>query len=240
MKAGKLKLAAFLGTSLLLSGTFAAGRADPTDAALERRIPDTKFESTPFSETIDYLRDIGGINLHVNWAALEAAGIDKSVPLTFRLRNASARKVLETILREAGAGNKLAYEVDDGMLEISTQEEMDKHLVTAVYDIKDLMFQPLNAGDPPDLQFQLEPVTRGGGGGSGSDIFGGTGGGANTSQNQTPEQKGQAIVDLIQSMIRPEIWDKAGGPGSIRYFNGALIVSAPKSVQALIGPAVHE
>jgi len=49
----------------------------------------------------------------------------------------------------------------------STQEELDKHLVTQVYDIREPDVQiPLDAGQPPELQFQLEPVTRGGGGGS--------------------------------------------------------------------------
>lgn len=234
----RTKLTLLVAAIGLLLPTAGAGRPDPVDIALGRRIADVKFESTPFSDALDFLRDAGGINLRVDWKALEAAGIDKTVPVTFRLRNAPARKVLDTLLREAGAGNTLAYEVDDGLLEISTQEEMDKRLVTEVYDIRDLLFKPLDAGDPPEIEFQLEPVTRGGGGGSGSTLFGNSGGGAGEQNNTTPEAKGEEIAAIIRALIRPEIWDTNGGPASIRFFNGTLIVSAPRSVQELIGPSI--
>ena len=42
-------------------------------------------------------------------------------------------------------------------------------------------------------------------------------------------------------MVRPTIWKENGGPATMRYFNGKLIVTAPQSVQEMIGgPAPSE
>jgi hypothetical protein len=65
---------------------------------------------------------------------------------------------------------------------------------------------------------------------------------SNTSSQpkETSDQKGQELVDLIKSVIRPSIWNDAGGPASIRYFNGKLIVTAPVSVHEAIGGPVSD
>lgn len=232
-----VRLARFVAPVALLA--LMAARAPDADDALDTRIPTVRFDATPLSDAIDFIRDAVKANIQVDWKTLEAAGIDRSTPVTFHLRSITARKALDTILREAGAGAKLAYDVDENTVEITTQEESDKKLVTEVYDVRDLQFQPLDAGQAPNIQFQLDAVTRGGGGGgNGGSLFpGGTNNAANN--ERTPEQQGAELADIIQTLIRPEIWLPQGGPASIRYFNGTLIVSAPRSVHELIGPAVR-
>ncbi len=42
-------------------------------------------------------------------------------------------------------------------------------------------------------------------------------------------------MDLIEAIIDPDIWKDAGGTASIRYFNGMLVITAPRSVQEAIG-----
>ena len=44
-----------------------------------------------------------------------------------------------------------------------------------------------------------------------------------------------AIIAAITSSVRPEIWKQNGGAASIWFFNGNLIITAPRSVQAAIG-----
>lgn len=227
----------------LAAAVWSAGAAprDEASVALDRRVPEVKFDAVGLSDAIDFLRDIGGLNLRVDWKTLEAAGIDRTTPVTFYLRNVSVRKALDTILREAGSGQKLAFEIEEGVIEVTTQEKADQILTTEVYDIRDLMFTPLDAGDPPEVEFQLEAVERGGGGGGGgSGLFGGNGGGGQGQQQATtPDQKGLEIVELITALIRPEVWQVNGGTATIRYFNGTLIVSAPRSVHELIGTPVR-
>lgn len=216
----------------------AFAQTDP-EAALNRRIPEVAFDATPLGDALDTLRDTAGINLRVDWKALENAGVDRAAPVTFRLRNVTVRKALDMLLREAGAGTKLAYEIDDGLVEVTTQEVADARLVTMTYDVRDLLFRPLDAGAPPQLEFQLEPVERGGGGGGGGNLFPGAGGQGQGAGDVPPAQRGQELVELITSSIRPDIWNVNGGPASVRFFNGLLIITAPRSVHDLIGTPVQ-
>lgn len=230
--AGVLGLGGFGGV-----GGVALGR-DEADFSLGRRVPEARFEPATLADAIDFLRDVGGLNIRVDWGVLERAGVDRTTPINLRLRNLTARRVLEAVLREAGAGAKLTYEIDDGVIEITTQEEADRRLVVEVYEVRDLLFTPLDAGRAPEVQFQLDAVTRGGGGGSGGNLFGGSSSGGQT-EDKTPDQRGEELAQLIMQLIRPEVWNVNGGPASIRYFNGTLIVSAPRSVQELIGVPVR-
>jgi hypothetical protein len=226
----------------LAAAVWSVGAAprDEASISLDRRIPQVRFEAVALTDAIDFLRDVGRLNLRVNWTALEAAGIDRTSPVTFYLRNITVRKALDAVLREAGSGQKLAFEVEEGVIEVTTQEEADRILTTEVYDIRDLLFVPLDAGDPPDVEFELEAVERGGGGGGGGNLFGGDQGGGDGQRNAvSPDIKGLEIVELIQSLIRPEVWQVNGGTATIRYFNGTLIVPAPRSVHELIGTPVR-
>ena len=40
-------------------------------------------------------------------------------------------------------------------------------------------------------------------------------------------------------MIQPDIWHVNGGLAGIRYFNGSLIVTAPRSVHEALGDGVN-
>jgi protein involved in polysaccharide export with SLBB domain/beta-lactamase regulating signal transducer with metallopeptidase domain len=94
---------------------------DPkTKATLDRELPEVNFEAVALGDAIDFLRDISGANLFVNWKSLEAAGLDKNTPVTLRVRNVSFGKVLDLLLQSAGGSDvKLAYTVDQGVISIS-------------------------------------------------------------------------------------------------------------------------
>src|SRR5690242_12062700 len=73
---------------------------------LNHTIPEVPFNGVGFTEAIDFLRDVSGANITVNWKALEEAGISKDTPVNVRLHNVSLRKAMETVLSEAGGGDK--------------------------------------------------------------------------------------------------------------------------------------
>ncbi|MGH7213518.1 MAG: hypothetical protein ACREIT_01960, partial [Tepidisphaeraceae bacterium] len=63
---------------------------DETDQAvqaqLDRQLPEVRFDAVGFSDVIDFLRDVSGANIFVNWRALEQAGVDKNARVSARLR----------------------------------------------------------------------------------------------------------------------------------------------------------
>lgn len=233
-------LAACVALAALAAPTFATLERDPMDDALDRRLPELSFDAVPFSDALEALKDAAGLNLFVDWKTLEAAGIDKTTPVTFRARGMTARKVLARLLREAGGGNQLTFEVTQGSVEVTTQEEADKRLEVRVYDIRDLQFVPLDVPPPPppSANFQLQAITRGGGGGSASPFTGNGGSTGNRTERPTPDERGNELAEIIQESVRPEVWLANGGNSSIRYYNGTLIINAPRSVHEMIGTPV--
>lgn len=212
-------------------------------ASLDRKVPEARFENVGLGDAIEYVRDISGANLTVNWRALAELNVTKETPINVRLYNVSLRKVLNTVLAEAGAGSGLSYLVDDGVIEVTTQQLADARIYTKVYPIDDLLMEIPNFDNAPDFNLQSQNSggggggKSGGGGGSGNNSLFGSGSGGNKKDEKirTKDERAREIVDLIVNTVRPEAWRENGGTASIRYFNGSLVVSAPMSMHEMIG-----
>jgi len=199
-------------------------------AALNTVLPDLNFAGITLSEALDFLRDVTGTNLHVNWRALEGIGVGRDTALNLRMRNIPMRTVLKLVLSEAGSGDLLAYYVDGDVIEVTTREIADRDLVTRIYPVDDLIMDvPDFVG--PDMSLQGSTA---GGQGSGN-IFGGTINDQQQQNSMTRAERAQALIDMIQAIIQPDIWQENGGTAAIRFFNGSLIVTAPRSVHEALG-----
>jgi hypothetical protein len=208
--------------------------------SLDRVLPEMKFTGVTFGDAIDFVRDVAGVNIHVNWKALEAENVTADTPVNIRLRSVTLRKVLNLLLSEASGSDTLTYSIDQGVVEITTREIADKKVYTKIYPVDDLVMEIPEFSEPPS--FNLQSVTeqsqsgRGGGGGGGTGIFGNTTDQDRDRENATTrEERGEQLVQLITELVRPEIWAVNGGTASIRYFRGNLIVTAPRSVHDAIG-----
>lgn len=256
------KLAGLAAVALLgMSSHAMAGTSNQqvvANSALNRTLPEVKFQGSSLKDCVDFLRDVSGANIHVNWRALEAAGVTGDTPVNMRLREVSLRKILTTLLNEAGPGGILTFYTSEGVIEVTTGELADKEMITRVYPVDDLIMEVPDFTDAPN--FSLDQTgsgssgsgggSRGGGGrsggsssygsgggsGSGGGLFGSTGGsGATKEKTTTKQERADALVAMIRDTIRPEIWRESGGTASIRYYNGNLIVTAPRSVQEALG-----
>jgi len=231
---------------MLCSNAFAAKSAAnaQTRAQLDRVLPAVNFSNVTLKDAIDFLRDVSGSNIHVNWKAIEAAGITQDTAINIKLRQVLLQKVLGLLLSEASGGQGLAFYIDDGVIEITTREIADNAMYTVVYPVQDLLVEPPPFIEPP--QFDLSYASsRGQAGGSGS--RGGSSGGSQkmfgqnqnwNQQNNQPrdkDAKANALVDLIVDIVSPTIWVRNGGKATIRFFDGNLIVTAPRSVHETIG-----
>jgi general secretion pathway protein D len=187
----------------------------------------------------------------VNWKAVETAGVTKDTPINIHLAGITLRKALDMVLNDASGGDAITYYIDQGVIEITTREIADRAMVTRVYPVDDLLMEIPDFTDAPT--FSLDASQQGQGGGGGGQALGQGGGGGqiqvtNTvfqnanqqgqngrNQGKTKAERAQDLVDLIQAIIFPDIWKENGGIASIRYFNGMLVVTAPRSVQDAIG-----
>ena len=117
----------------------AAPMDEATKALLARKIPEMKIDSVPFADVVDALRDLTSSNIFVNWRALEAAGIDRNVPVTLRLRDVSFKDVLSLVLRDVGGGT--TYKVENGVVVIDVPKQPAKapKLTTKTYEVRNLL-----------------------------------------------------------------------------------------------------
>ncbi len=141
---------------------------------LNATLPEIPLNGVPFTDAIDFLRDVSGANITVNWKALEEVGINKDVPINVRLRSVSLRKALQLVISEAGGGDKLTYDLDQNVIEVTTRELADARMFTKVYPIQDLIMEIPDFVDAPDISLNTtsnntaqNPGSAGGAGGGG-------------------------------------------------------------------------
>ena len=202
--------------------------------AVRMRVPAVEFKSVPVADVFDFMRDVAGLNLYVNWPALEAAGVDRSTPISIRLRNIQLARVLDITLGQLSAGRSpIAWYVSDNIIHITTRELADRDLITLIYPVGDLIVKVPDFEGPT---FQLGGGNGGSGTGGGGSVFnGGDNGNPSGDAGDSQQVRGEKLVQVIMMLVSPEVWVENGGYSSIRYFNGTLIVTAPRSVQAQIG-----
>ena len=206
-----------------------------TRAELSMRLPQAKLDNVTFSDALDYLRDVAGLNIHVDWKSLQAANVSKDAEINLNLHDVSAGKVLSLVLSEAGPGDLLTFYIDQNVLEITTRQTADQQMITVVYYVQDLI-QPNET-----FNYQIQNIASGsaqvtGSGGSGSSTSFQSGQSGNQTGNT--QDKEDALIKLIETVIRPEVWKDNGGAATMSMWNGNLIVTAPRSVQEAIGGPV--
>lgn len=230
------------------SAGFGVSRNAPSRHQLDATLPQMKFTNVALGDVIDFLRDVSGANIHVTWRALEEAGVTKDTNVNVNLRGVSMRKALDLVLGDAAGGNTLTYYVDQNVIEVTTRQLADAKMITRIYPVQDLIMEiPDFAGPDFDLSSASNQANNSNGtgnsGSSGSSGSNGSGTGlfpsnsTSTDKDQVKSKKDRAeeLVQLIMDIIRPDIWQANGGRASIRFFNGNLIVTAPRSVQEAIG-----
>jgi len=196
------------------------------------------IDNIGLAKVMAHFSRITGANIVVNWHALAEAGVTRETPISLDLENVTFRKALQVVLDQASPSMPLTWIIEDNVLEITTQAEADKRMVTRIYVVTDLVSVPPSVGQPPSLDLSTTSVTVSSGS-SGSNGATGQVFTSNTTTTNTPlvttQTRADELITLITSVIRPDIWVNNGGTATIRYFSGKLIVTAPESVQNAIG-----
>jgi hypothetical protein len=232
-------------TARSLGGSSAADEAVLN--TLQTAFVDAEYNRVDLSNIIDDLRQKHNLNIHVSWAALEAAGVKRDVRIEIHLKHVALSTLLDILLREARVGGteQLAYHVQDGVLVISTGEQAREDTILRTYDIADLVesgYATRRFANTPVLGLQVtgrEYVggdvrkESSGGGGGGAGIYGEP----RAERARTSDmERVQQIVDLLENQVDPESWRDAGGSlGSLQVSDSVLYVRHTMRAQQQVG-----
>ena len=101
----------------------ALARADePGGVALGRELPEVHFDALGLSAVLDFLDDVTGARLEIDWKQLKDAGFERGVPVTIRAQNVKFGQVLQLVLDEASASSEkssLVFTVENDRSDIA-------------------------------------------------------------------------------------------------------------------------
>lgn len=88
---------------------------------VDRVLPEVSFSGQGVADVMDFLRDVSGANIFVNWNALERAGVKKDAPVTVRLKGTRLSLFIAYILEGIADGKTpLQATYADNVITITT------------------------------------------------------------------------------------------------------------------------
>lgn len=195
---------------------------------LQENIAKLDFDGIDFKNVIQFLREVGNIDIAPNWAVLEAVGVDRTTKVNVHLTNKSLEKALKVILENVGGVNELNFVVDDGVITISTKDDLSgpKWRKTRVYDIRDLIVS-LPSFEGPSIN--LTTGSNNTGNNNGSSAWGDDDDDDDDDDDEDELTRSELIaeiLELIRSSIDPDSWRANGGEtGSITELGGQIVVT---------------
>ncbi|MHC4304972.1 MAG: hypothetical protein ACYS15_08320 [Planctomycetota bacterium] len=270
---------ALVGVCLLFTSPALGQRmSDRIDHALRRQAPDrtalmsradmlkvltgtaltVQFNETPAREVFNYLQTHLGLHIVGRYSDDKIGhGIDPETPITLEVVGRSALTVVELVLAQCQELDPCTWQLRNGYVEVGTKERLSVPSAreTRYYVIRDLMYDPLQFGNAPELNLgaalnQGGGFGGGGGGGGRGGGFGGGGGGGGRGgggggggtifdppgeppDRPLEEERVQEIITLITTTIEPDAWE-LNGWATIQYYAGTLIIRAPDYIHRRI------
>jgi hypothetical protein len=129
------------------SGSALAGAPTSQPAAianiLDQPVGDISIQGQPFKDVMDSVQDHAGVNIWIDWKALEYASIPKAAPVTVHLHQAKLSDELDAIFKSVQGkddDSKLGFLFEGPWLKITTQRVIDdSQMEVRRYDISKLL-----------------------------------------------------------------------------------------------------
>jgi hypothetical protein len=196
-----------------------------------------QFNETPAREAFKHLQTLLGLHIVGRFSDDRSGhGIDPDTPITVVAVGRSGLDVLELVLDQCQELDPCTWQLRNGYVEVGTKERLSVPAAREIryYPIRDLMYDPLQFDNAPELNLGAALNQGGGFGGGGGRGGGGGGGGGGTifdppgepPDRPIEQERVQEIITLITGTIEPDAW---GGNGwaTIQYYAGTLIIRAP-------------
>lgn len=103
------------------------GGGGKADAVLKRRMqaPVTaEFQDARLEEVLHFVADLGKVNVHPKWRALEAAGIQRDSPVTVTVKDVPLGSLLQLALADAGNGAAARWAPMGNVVVVSTRDDL--------------------------------------------------------------------------------------------------------------------
>jgi len=208
-------------------------------AVLEKKRIPVNFPETSLASVVSFLNAVTQLNFDVDWAKLQEAGIDKETPITLNLTNVPVKTVLERVLEKASkdSANGAWYAINDGVVSISTRDDINKKKTLQIYDIRDLLIEVPNYTNAPDFDLSsvLQSSGQGGGGGGQSPFR--DKGDQTAANRRTLQERTTELLTIITTNVDEQGWQENGGDvGFIQQLTGSLIITnTPANHRAING-----
>jgi hypothetical protein len=193
-----------------------------------------EFKETRLEEVAKFIQSVSDADIDFLWLDdSNSDGLDKDALITAKATNQSILRVLEIVLEKASAqgfsagGGNTWQMSDTGAMQVGPRGRLNKYKRVEIYPIGDLLSETPDYPNAPefDLQQALQARTRGGGGGGQAPFQDAD---EDERERRSVQEKADEMIELLTSLVEPEQWKESGGDGgSMRYFQGTLIVNAP-------------
>lgn len=199
----------------------------PVDArlAIQRKLAIVDIHDLPARDALDRLSDAAGVNLIVHWPTLEAAGVDSVWPVTLEARMIPARQAIELILGQLADANEMILHADRWAVYLMTRQQALGDRITRAYAPARLGRRLVDLAQadqtmPAERSIDEPP--------------------SNSTGRYGPGYATR-VMDLLVNSLEPDIWSVHGGQaGRVSFFDGQLIVHAPRFVHQRLGGAVTD
>ena len=186
----------------------------PAPPALDRPVGvPFHLDAVPFEDVLERYRAALGVQVRANWQAFELAGVDRRSEVTLDLpATTPADRVLALALDQIGGGfAELVWEWDGKVLTITTAEDLARHRVVALFDVRPLL----------EAQRAAALVAEG-------------------EQPPGYDELVERLIDLITTTVETDQWHRNGGTvAKILELNRQLVITAPprtlREVSQLLG-----
>jgi len=204
----------------------------PLDSLLIGRLDtpiDLDLDAVPFREAVQRFAGAHGINVHVNWNDLVAAGVDPDRQITLTMpEQVTLKKAFDMVLAEAGGGVALGYAIGDGVMTVATRNWLDhstQDVFTRIYDIQDLLHEVPDFDDAPtlDVIYNDEPTPK-----ERDARPWQYGDDDDDEPESTPVDRSRIgrLIAMIKETVAPDTWrDRGGSIGAIHELNNQLVVT---------------
>jgi HAAS domain-containing protein len=216
------------------------GQNPRIEVALEQKV-DFTIEPEPLKDALDFIAQRYSIPIMLDSKVLEDASVDTSAEVKLPYTGMKLRQMLNLLLQQGS--QPMSYAIEDGVLRISTVEQIRSRLYVVVYDCRDLIhmksMDPHSAKTPQSETTQAAAATEGGGmfstvpdsAETARQFGGGSGGPAKNKKAERPAKTRCAgddipLIRVIKYSVDASDWAEEPGDGpSITEIGGLLVVS---------------